>query len=364
MSIIQQNYNTAFYYIGRLGLILQELNAENDKKNIYNFIEDGHYFFKAEQAVDAYADAYFKAHGKNETLLTNQVNDFENQIMTLLIKHINQSNINDTKAISLAFRIINTQSNSACVKAWDSLLLDAAEPQIEKIHNLPPSRTPAQNYFIDYILGKQGIVDSKTIKSFFRSGGTHQIINAGDKVSLNQSDRFIVGCQAGSNRSQVLYMIMNENKCNLVLPPIAGGASGMNPAATMCYVSSEHAPSAKTFQEALGVSKVPILGSNEFPIDKHCWGQEGDLAKAFYQKKIDELMEEQTPLKILAFPAMVESAIARLVRTGKSLNNVEIIFFDIEDYIGKPIKEKIQADSKEAYLDFYSMLKEMITINK
>ena len=198
-------------------------------------------------------------------------------------------------------------------------------------------------------------VTEANIKSFIDRGGRIEILEEGKPVKLNKTDRFIVGCTSGVNRSQVARAVLLKNGCQ-VLAPLAGGVSRMNPAADYSifdpvYMYDEIA----AFKQACGCDKVPQLGATELEATDDL-----NTHEQWFKHYFNTLPAQ--PHQFLCFASSGPSVILRLLDKPGDLSSYKVTFIPWNDEIAHA-PEGIEPFSAEAYKAFFDKLSRNLIIS-
>lgn len=187
-------------------------------------------------------------------------------------------------------------------------------------------------------------VTKKDVENFLIKGGVIQILKD-QAIPLSRSDRYIVGCTSGINRSQTHAAYLRKEGV-AVDGILAGGDSAFNPAAEFPMVSGVYCNGTeeeKAFYEQFHSHKCNQIGpENVQQFDD----VEGSVD--FYKNFINELQ----PTHFIAYAASGQSVLHRLLeRKGDSLKGFKLTYIDWADQIAHP-PENVKAFSQGAYALF------------
>lgn len=204
---------------------------------------------------------------------------------------------------------------------------------------------------------RQTIASKATISSFIQKGGLITFLEVNEVYILDTSKKYLVGCTAGYNRSQIMYRLLKDLNLQVIAPPIAGYFSMMNPSMNNSAFIELNQDDNMIFKTAVGHSKVPQLGWNE--IHERKIEEREAFQQTFYQDFINKV---DIPVTIIGFCNTPESLIARFVASGRDLKGVEIIYCNVDDEIKVPKDRNIIRDSAGAYMAFYDKMKAMFVL--
>lgn len=170
-------------------------------------------------------------------------------------------------------------------------------------------------------------ITEENIKQFLDRGGYIQLLEEGQQIPLKRGERYIVGCGAGTYRSQVhaAYMERNGVRVDAIL---AGGDSAFNPKAlypmldtTLYYDDSDKA----AFKAHFGCVKRPQFGSeynDGIQLDQQTLEMVPGV-KDYYQCLVNQL----EPTHFIAYGLSGPSVLMRLLgRHEESLKGFTLTF--------------------------------------
>ena len=296
-----------------------------------------------DQTHSAYSITYpqYQINPSNEPLKQGQI---PNQLNSSQIEQLfsslesNAAQLNDSEVKQLKNKVITHTK----VEAPALAKVDASQivKTMSEIADYPP-------------------ITEANINSFIDRGGNIQILEEGKPVKLNKTDRFIVGCTSGVNRSQVARAVLLKNGCQ-VLDPLAGGDSRINPASpysvfTPLYTNQGYTDEITAFKKACGCDKIPQLGANELETTDDL-----DIHEQWFKNFFDTLPSK--PHHFLCFASSGHSVILRLLDKPGDLTGYKVTFIPWSDEIAHP-SEGIELFSAEAYKALFDKLNKNLIIS-
>lgn len=159
-------------------------------------------------------------------------------------------------------------------------------------------------------------INDETIKIFLYRGGRIQLLEEGQQIPLKKGEHYIVGCGAGSLRSQAHTAYMEKYGAR-VQAILAGGNSAFNPKGEIPILSNPNYDNAEkeAFKTQFGVEKRPQLGSEfnngiQFDWEKY---EIVPGTQDYYQDFVNKL----EPTHFIAYAICALSVLQRLLDSDK-----------------------------------------------